>query len=197
MECRTPGNPTVCPKAFACYQQKYQWPLVTESPNNRRNPFRKGPILQKDFPCHDVIIDKDVSRGVQVAKTVKNHLGRIEYQHDEVIKWKHFPRYRPFVRGIDFPSQRPVTRNFDAFIDLRLNKRLSKQAWGWCMETPSRSLWRHCNDTSSHQYSIFQYEDQRSWGRLVFIMEIPLLVGRYLYTESGPGLISTISNTRK
>ena len=25
-----------------------------------------------------------------------------------------------------FPSQRPVTRNFDVFFDLRLNKRLSK-----------------------------------------------------------------------
>ena len=45
----------------------------------------------------------------------------------------------------DFPSQRPVTRSFDAFFDLRLNKRLSKQSWGWCLETPSHSLWRHCN----------------------------------------------------
>ena len=28
-------------------------------------------------------------------------------------------------------EQRPVTRNFDVFFDLRLNKRLSKQSWGW------------------------------------------------------------------
>ena len=27
-----------------------------------------------------------------------------------------------------------------------LNKRLSKQWWCWWFETPSRSLWRHCND---------------------------------------------------
>ena len=27
-----------------------------------------------------------------------------------------------------------------------LNKGLSKQSWGWWFETPSRSLWRHCND---------------------------------------------------
>ena len=27
----------------------------------------------------------------------------------------------------DFPTQRPVTRSFDVFFDLRLNKRLSKQ----------------------------------------------------------------------
>ena len=43
------------------------------------------------------------------------------------------------------PAQRPVTRSFDVFFDLRLNKRLSKQSWGWWFETPSRSLWRHCN----------------------------------------------------
>ena len=44
----------------------------------------------------------------------------------------------------EFPTQRPVTRSFDVFIDLRLNKRLGKQ-WGWWFETPSRPLWRHCN----------------------------------------------------
>ena len=45
----------------------------------------------------------------------------------------------------EFPSQRPVTRSFDVFFDLRLNKQLSKQSSGWWFETPSRSLWRHCN----------------------------------------------------
>ena len=44
-----------------------------------------------------------------------------------------------------FPSPRPVTRNFDAFFDLRLNKQLNKQSWGWWFETPSCPLWRHCN----------------------------------------------------
>ena len=46
----------------------------------------------------------------------------------------------------EFSARRPVTRSFDVFFDLRLNKRLSKQSWGWWFETPSRSLWRHCND---------------------------------------------------
>ena len=46
----------------------------------------------------------------------------------------------------EFPAQRPVTRSFDAFFDPRPNKRLSKQSWGWWFETPSRLLWRHCND---------------------------------------------------
>ena len=48
----------------------------------------------------------------------------------------------------EFPAQRPVTRSFDVFFDLRLNKRLSKQSWSWWFETPSRPLWRHCNAVS-------------------------------------------------
>ena len=46
----------------------------------------------------------------------------------------------------EFPTQRPVTRSVDVFVDLRLNKRLSKQSWGWWFETLSCPLWRHCND---------------------------------------------------
>ena len=46
----------------------------------------------------------------------------------------------PSVTG-GFPSQRPVTRSFDVFFDLRLNKRLSKRSRCWSFETPSRSLW--------------------------------------------------------
>ena len=45
----------------------------------------------------------------------------------------------------EFPAQRPVTRSFDVFFDPRLNKRLSKQSWGWWFETLLRPLWRHCN----------------------------------------------------
>ena len=45
----------------------------------------------------------------------------------------------------EFPAQRPVTRSFDVFFDLCLNKWLSKQSWGWWFETLSCPLWRHCN----------------------------------------------------
>ena len=45
----------------------------------------------------------------------------------------------------DFPTQRPVTRSFDVFFDLRPNNRLSKQWWGWWFETPSSPLWGHFN----------------------------------------------------
>ena len=84
----------------------------------------------------------------------------------------------------DFPSQRPVTRCFDVFFQLRLNKRLSKQSWGW--------LWRHCNVCNNHttrrlrrnqglpqimvmpfyQYMIPVIKIRRSHDRLIFTMEI-------------------------
>ena len=44
-----------------------------------------------------------------------------------------------------------MTRSFDVFFDLRLNKRLSKQSWSWWFETrPSCPLWRHCNVLSRY-----------------------------------------------
>ena len=82
--------------------------------------------------------------------------------HDDVIKWKHFPRYYwPFVRGIhrspvNSPHKGQWRGAFDVFFDLRLNKSLSNQSWGWWFETPSRSLWRHCNDWGMfHEHSTY------------------------------------------
>ena len=52
----------------------------------------------------------------------------------------------------EFPTQRPVTRSFDVFFDVRPNKQLSKQSWGWWFETLSPSLWRHRNVQHQHQH---------------------------------------------
>ena len=60
----------------------------------------------------------------------------------------------------EFPSQRPVTRSLGVFFDLRLNKGLSKQSRRRCFETPSRSLWRHCNDMwGNSRWGISQSEN--------------------------------------
>ena len=91
----------------------------------------------------------------------------MSWHHDDVIKWKNFPRNWPFVRGIhrsgEFHTQRPVTRSFDVFYDLRLNKRLSKQSWGWWFETLWCSLWRHRNGARrvlGHQQSHRESHDR-------------------------------------
>ena len=41
------------------------------------------------------------------------------------------PLCAEFTGPGEFPTQSPVTRSFDVFIDLRLNKRLSKQLAIW------------------------------------------------------------------
>ena len=82
-----------------------------------------------------------------------NHPGAWEMWyllHDDLIKWKHFLALLALCVGNspvtgEFPAQRPVIRSFGVFFDLHLNKRLSKQSRRWWFETPSRSLWRHCN----------------------------------------------------
>ena len=57
----------------------------------------------------------------------------------------------------EFPAQRPVTRSFDVFFDLRLNKRLSKQPPGWWFETLLLSLWRQCNGAEFFWGNIILY----------------------------------------
>ena len=73
------------------------------------------------------------------------------------------PLWGEFTGPGEFPTQRPVTRSFDVFFDLRLNKRLSKHSWGWWFETLSWSLWRHHNDTNGcrdlpHSWRVMQTE---------------------------------------
>ena len=68
----------------------------------------------------------------------------VRCNHDDVIKRKHFLPYWPVTS--EFPAQRPVTRRFDVFFDLRLTKWLSKQQWGWWIEMSSCPSWRHHND---------------------------------------------------
>ena len=84
-----------------------------------------------------------------------NHIFQISlelnrWDHDEVIKWKLFPNYWPFVRGIHrwpvgSPHKGQWRRALMFSLICALNKQLSKQSWGWWFEMPSRSLWRHCN----------------------------------------------------
>ena len=93
-------------------------------------------------------------------------------RHDKETVWRHqmetFSALLVICEGNspvtgEFPSQRPVTRCFDVFFDLRLNKRLLKQSWDWWFETSSRSLWRHCNVLipTCLPFYVFVYLDAR------------------------------------
>ena len=101
----------------------------------------------------------------------------------------------------EFPTQRPVTRSFDIFFDLRLNKRLRKQWWDWWFETPSRSSWRQCNVNSDRvaegmRFQAFNpFSDERRREYVFFIDCFTLLLARHLADVScymGPSMPSGI-----
>ena len=56
----------------------------------------------------------------------------------------------PPVTG-EFPSQKSVTRSFDVFFNVCLNKRLRKQSRRWWLGTPSYSLCRHKTSPILHR----------------------------------------------
>ena len=77
------------------------------------------------------------------------------HNHYDGIKWKHFPRYWPFVQGIHWSPVNSLTKASDA----ELWCFLWSAPWinGWVNNPEagdlrrhhaSRSLWRHCNDSS-------------------------------------------------
>ena len=107
------------------------------------------------------ILEKTIGRVYQAQVRIFVRCLHVPVTHDDVIKWKHFSALPTICAGNshvtgEFPTQRPVTRSFGAFFDMRLNKRLSKQWWGWWFETPLRPLWRHsdCGINYLAQYLI-------------------------------------------
>ena len=69
--------------------------------------------------------------------------------HNDVIKWKNFRDTGPLCGEFTGYRWIPLTKASDAefwCFDLCLNIRLSKQSWGWWFQTPSHSLWHHCNE---------------------------------------------------
>ena len=65
-----------------------------------------------------------------------------------------------------------MTRSFDVFFDLRLNKRLSKQPSGWWFQIPSWSLWRQCNDATGIVPK-FSCCHSRKWSQISVAAESP------------------------
>ena len=91
--------------------------------------------------------------------------------HKKRAWWHHQKgnifRVTGYLCGVtgEFPAQRPVTRSFNVFFYLRLNKRLSKQWGGWWFETPSRLLWRNRNEAGlvvNEKISVVNYTKEFS-----------------------------------
>ena len=86
--------------------------------------------------------------------------------HDDVIKWKHFPHYWPFVRGIHRPPVNSPHKGqwrgalmfslIYVWVNDWVNNREASDAIGPIL-TLSGPFWRHCNDqmTFSVIFNIF------------------------------------------
>ena len=97
--------------------------------------------------------------------------------HNDVIKWKYFPRYWHFVWAIHrSPVNSPHKGQWHGasilfLFDLRLNKWFSKQSSRCWFETPSRSLWRHCNVITQRCYKtgyVIKHRSNTEWPYLTF-----------------------------
>ena len=65
--------------------------------------------------------------------------------HDDVIKWKHFPRHWPFVIG-ELPAQKVSDAELWCFLWSAPEPTVGKQWRRRWFEMPSPSLWRYSKD---------------------------------------------------
>ena len=127
----------------------HRWPV--KSPHKR-------PVTRKMVPFDDVIIchchPSSQTKVGLVCQIKCWPLIRLSKREIHLAWWRHQMEIFSALLAIcvgnspdtgEFPAQRPVTRSFDDFFDLRLNKRLSKQSIRRWVETPLHLLWHRCN----------------------------------------------------
>ena len=87
------------------------------------------------MPCFVAFI-LSVLGGLKLSIFLGDSNNPIALMHDDIIKWKHFPRYWP-ICGLT--SQWPMTQSFDILLDLYLKKNN-----GWANNWDTGDLRRHC-----------------------------------------------------
>ena len=143
--------------------------------NKRLSKQSRRWLLRRHRAHYDVTVMRrhhdEVSRSMHIKNASTkgiSYINRPVERHKQLaLQWRMMtssngnifrvtgPLCGEFTGPGEFPTQRPVTRSFDVFFDLRLNKRLSKQPWGWWFETLSWSLWRQCNVLNSSTNRLF------------------------------------------
>ena len=130
-------------------------------PNNNK-PGQVRTVNKRRFTIDIILKNMSASQNFPMATFHQSHSSRKVREVGKQFPWKSFVSWwrhqmETFSALLaicagnspatgEFRAQRPVTRSFDVFCDLYLNKRLRKQSWDWWFETLWRPLWRHCND---------------------------------------------------
>ena len=103
------------------------------------------------------------------------------YSHDDIIKWKHFLHYWPFVWGIHrSPVNSPPKGQCRGALIFSLtcfNKRLYRQSRHRWFEVPLRSLWRHCNALWFCACQLYTYLSGSLYWHLGSHMVAPGVIG--------------------
>ena len=99
-------------------------------PGNKVHGANMGPTWVMSVPDGPHV--GPMNFAIRVALTPKTIISRWKLLK---VWWRHqmkiFSALLALCVGNAPVTDRPVTRSFDVFFDLRLNKRLSKQSWGW------------------------------------------------------------------
>ena len=102
----------------------------------------------------------------EIKTEIKNTINTYAINHSAWWRHHQMGTFSALLTLCEFLSQRPVTRSFDVFLDPRLNKRLSEHSRRRRFETPSRSLWRHCNGKKQYIRSIlWRAQYHATWKR--------------------------------
>ena len=112
-------------------------------------------LISAKAPLHlslTLLGDNSKTRGELVSDTFWNYWTEVSDDTMRLISmcvhswWRHQMKTFSALLAIcarnspvpsEFPTQKPVTRCFDVFFDLRLNTQLSKESWGWWLGTQS------------------------------------------------------------
>ena len=154
-----PGFSLICITAYLCWRDLVAFREVLELRVNPALTIKEHLAelvrpVQPVLPVDKVLPARQVLRDHRAQRVVSSCQSNCELRI-EVTWWRHQMETSSALLAIcavnspvtgDFAAQRPVTRSFDVFFDLRLNEWLSKQSWTWWFETPWRPLWRHCNE---------------------------------------------------
>ena len=146
-------------------------------------PIRWSQVLSWEWRCSWSSADRPVTAICLAIGTAFNANSIFHYSVG--TSWWH---HQMETFSALFPSQRPVMQCFDVSFDLCLNKQLRKQSWGWWFETPSSSLWCHCNVLDNESLLTWSYH---IWQELQMAWFFPLSMW-HLAMENwlfGPGWI--------
>ena len=133
---------------FIYHEKSLWWRRRTPYLSVMKSPVPVPPIAQTHVKFQSCA---SITSTYKKSNARRDQTTRI-YMYDDVIKWKHFPRYWPFVRAIHrfrwIPHTKASDAELDVFFDLSLNKRLTKQP---CIY-------------------MYVYSRSRIWGAIVAIM---------------------------